>query len=339
MPSSRASCDRSRRCAPPSASLDAGQRQQLIGQVGQPVGALGRRLQAGVPVGRLRRAQAQLQPRLERCQRGAQLVGGIGDELRLALELPAQALGEVVQRLHQGAQFVLHLDHRQRPQVVRLALLDRAAQPLQRAQRRADGEPHQQQRAQAEHAQAQQGIAGQAARHGHPGLFGLGHAHFRHAVHVRFADRLEQAHHTNVLTAVAGTVEARQRRIVVGAQGIPGGRRQILVAGDPLALDVVDLIEDAPGAVVGERVEGQPGHVGTQVAVAHHDPGGDGSRRGQQGTVIGGVGGLAAVPVGTHAAGQHQYHQQQRQVPQQPPAQAVGITHRGFPANSPGRGR
>ncbi|MNN49594.1 hypothetical protein D3C81_1641300 [compost metagenome] len=60
-------------------------------------------------------------------------MGSVGDELRLAFELAAQALGEVVQGTHQRAQFALHLHHRQGPQIVGLTLFHRRAQALQRA--------------------------------------------------------------------------------------------------------------------------------------------------------------------------------------------------------------
>ena len=49
-----------------------------------------------------------------------------------------------------------------------------------------------------------------------------------------------------------------------------------------------------------------------------------------------GVGSFSAVEVSAKATGQHQYHQQQREVPQQAPAQAVEFKHRGLPASTPG---
>ena len=70
-------------------------------------------------------------------------MGGIGDELRLPLELLAQTLGKVIERAHQWPQLVLHFHQWQRSQIVRLALFHRRAQTLQRAQRRTDREPHQ----------------------------------------------------------------------------------------------------------------------------------------------------------------------------------------------------
>ncbi|VFT42195.1 Uncharacterised protein [Pseudomonas aeruginosa] len=216
----------------------------------------------------------------------------------------AQALGEVVQRLHQRAQLTLHLEHRQRAQVVRLALLHLAAQAVQRAQRGAHRQPHQHQRADPEQAQAQQGIGHQAACHALAGALGLGHADLRHAAHARLADWLQQAHHAHVDALVDAVVELRQGRIVVGAQSLGGRRRKILIAGDHAPVDVVDLVEDPPGAVVGEGVQGHVGHVGAQRAVLFVEAVGDRSRRGQQGPVVGGVGRLAAVPVGAQAARQ-----------------------------------
>ncbi|CAM3925035.1 hypothetical protein PSRE111525_18905 [Pseudomonas reidholzensis] len=323
----------------PRTVLHPRQRQQLVGQVGQPVGPLCSRLQGLPPLLRLMRAQPQLDPRLQRRQRRAQFMGGIGNELRLALELPAQPLGKMIERPHQRPQLALHLDHRQGPQVIRLALLHRRAQALQRTQRGADGEPHHHQCAQRQHAQAQQGIGHQALGHAHPRLLGLGHANLRHAVHVRLADRLEQAHHAHVLAEVTGVVEPRQGRVVIGARRARRRWRQVLVARNQPLVDIQHLVVDAPGAVVGKGVQGHIGHIGTERAVALRQARGNGPRRGQQGPVVGGVGGLAAVPVGTQAAGQHQHHQQQRQVAQQAPAQAGAVTHRGVQAGSRGRGR
>lgn len=305
----------------------------------QAVGVLRRGLQGRTPGFRLLLAQAQFQARLERRQRRAQLVGGIGDELRLPLEQAAQALGEVVQRLHQRPQFMLDLEHRQRPQVVRLALFHLAAQAIQRTQRGAHRQPHQHQRADAEDAQAQQGIGHQAARHALAGAFGLGHADLRHAAHARFADRLQQAHHAYVDALVDAVVELGQGRVVVGAQGIGGCRRKILVAGDHPSVDVVDLVEDPPGAVVGEGIQCHVGDVGAQGAVLLVEPVGDRPRRGQQGPVVGGVGHLATVPVGAQAARQEHQQQEQGQPQQQPSAQTAGISHPAPPAGSRGRGR
>ena len=93
-------------------TLDTRQRQQLVGQVSEAVGTLRRLLQGAVPQRWFALAQTQFDARLERRQRRAQLVGGVGDELRLAFELLAQTLGEVVERGHQRAQLVLYLDHR-----------------------------------------------------------------------------------------------------------------------------------------------------------------------------------------------------------------------------------
>ena len=81
----------------PGAVLDARQGQQLISQMGQSISALGRGFQGIAPCGRVFGAQSQLQAGLECCQWSAQFVGRIGDKLRLPLELPAQALGEVVE--------------------------------------------------------------------------------------------------------------------------------------------------------------------------------------------------------------------------------------------------
>ncbi|MNE17067.1 hypothetical protein D3C80_1100360 [compost metagenome] len=266
-------------------------------------------------------------------------MGRVGNELRLALELATQALGKVVQGAHQRAQLALYLHHRQRSQVVRLTFLHRCAQALQRPQRGTHGKPHHHQRPQCQHAQAQQGIGHQPSGHTHPRFLGFGYANFCHAVHVRLADRLQQADHTNVLAQVSGVVEPCQCRIVVGARRARRRWRQVLVARNQPLLDIQHLIVNAPRTVIGERVQRHVRHIRAQRTIALRQARGDGSRRSQQGAVVGGVGGLAAIPVGAKAAGQHQHHQQQRQITQQAPAQAAVVTHRGAQANSPDRGK
>ncbi|MNZ98277.1 hypothetical protein D3C78_1175540 [compost metagenome] len=261
-------------------------------------------------------------------------MGGLGDELRLTLELTAQAFGEMVQGTYQRAQFTLHFDQRQGPQVVGLTLFHRTAQALQRPQRSAHRKPHQHQCAERQHAQTQQGIGHQAAGHAHPRLFGFGHADLGHAVHVRFGDGLEQAHYTHVLTQVARVVEARQGRVIIGARRTRWWRREVFVTGDQALMNVIDLVVDTSGAVVGKGIQGHIGHVGAEGAVTLGQARGNGSRGSQQGAVVGGVGRFATIPVGTQTAGQHQHHQQQGQVPQQPPAQADAVTHRDAQAGS-----
>ena len=294
-----------------------------------------------MPQRRLALAQAQLDARLERRQRRAQLVGGVGDELCLALELLAQALGEVVERGHQRAQLILHLNHRQRLQVVRLALFHRRAQALQRAQRGTHRQPHQGQGDQCQQAHAPQGIEQQATGHAHAGHVGLGHADFRHAVHPRLGNRLQQADQAHADAIEFTVIEARQRRIVIGTRRALRRRRQTVVAGHHAPLKVADLVEDAPLQVIGEGVQRHVGNVGAQLAILGVEPVGDGPRRGQQGAIVGRVGGMAAIPVGAEAADQQRNGQQDGQPTQQPATQAARrqLSHRWLPAGSPGHGR
>jgi len=304
--------------------------------MGQPVSALGRLLK-GIAQGlRVLRPQPQFKLGLEYGQRRAQLMGGVRNKLRLTGELPAQALGKMIECLYQWPQLALHRHQRQWPQVIHLALLHGIAQTLQRAQCRTDGKPHHQQRPQPQHAQAQQGVRHQATGHCHPRLVGLGYTDFRHAVHAGFAHSLEQAHHTHVLAQIGAVIEPRQRRIIIGARRACRRRRQVFITGNQPLVDIVDLIVNTPGAVVGKGIKGNVGHIRTQAAITLRQPGGNGARRCQQGTVIRRIGRLATIEISTQAACQHQHHQQQRQVPQQAPAQAVELKHRGLPANTPG---
>ena len=144
-------------------------------------------------------------------------MGCIGDELRLALKLTAQTLSEMIEGLYQRPQLALHRDPWQGPQIIRLALLHGGAQTLQWPQRRTDRKPHHQQSAQPQHAQAQQGVGHQAARHRYARLIGFSHPDLGHAVHVGFAHRFEQADHTHVLPQVLSVIKTRQRRVIVGA--------------------------------------------------------------------------------------------------------------------------
>ncbi|MNY39518.1 hypothetical protein D3C86_1742020 [compost metagenome] len=85
----------------PGAVFDPRQREQLVSQMGQAISALSRGFQRAAPGLWLGRTQAQLKPRLERRQWRAQFMGGIGNELRLPLELSAQAFGKVIEGTHQ----------------------------------------------------------------------------------------------------------------------------------------------------------------------------------------------------------------------------------------------
>ena len=245
----------------------------------------------------------------------------------------------MVEPAHQRPEFVLHFHQWQWPQVIGLALFDCRAQTLQRTQCGADGKPDQQQGTDRQHTQTQQRIGRQTARHADAGFVGFGHADFRHAIHVRLAHRFEQADHAHVLSFVSGIVETRQRRIAVSSWCTGRWPGEVFVAGNQLLMNVVDLVVNPSGAVVSEGIEGHIRHVGTEAAITLRQASGDGSRRRQQRAVVRRVGRLASIPVSTQAAGEHQHHQQRRQVPQQPPTQAAGLMHRGFPADSRGRGR
>ncbi|MCY1446785.1 hypothetical protein D9M71_633720 [compost metagenome] len=59
-------------------------------------------------------------------------MSGFGNELGLALELPAQAFGEMVQGPHQRTQLTLNFDQWQCPQIVGLTFFHGAAQALER---------------------------------------------------------------------------------------------------------------------------------------------------------------------------------------------------------------
>ncbi len=83
-------------------ALDPCQRQQLVGQTRQAVGAGAGLFQGGVPGVGFPLAQAKLDPGLDRRQRGAQFMGGVGDEIGLALEQSAQAQGKAFQGMYQG---------------------------------------------------------------------------------------------------------------------------------------------------------------------------------------------------------------------------------------------
>ncbi|MCY1437671.1 hypothetical protein D9M71_538410 [compost metagenome] len=266
-------------------------------------------------------------------------MGRVGDEIRLALEQPTQALGELVQGVHQGTQLALNRHFRQGPQVVDLAFLYRQAQLVQRAQCGAHRQPDQYQRRHHQQHQAPQAVHQQAAGQALAGALGLGHANLGDAIQARLTHRLQQADDPDANALVFAVVEARQGRVVVGALRPGRRRRQVLVARDQFPVGVQHLVEDPPGAVVGEDVQRHIGYVGLQPAITLVEAIRDRPCRGQQGAVVRGIGGLAGVPVGTQAGDQQQRAQHQRQAPQQAPAQAAGFTHPGSPAGSPGRGR
>ena len=150
-----------------------------------------------------------------------------------------------------------------------------------------------------------------------------------------------KARGAHILAEIARIVEPRQGRIVIGTRRALRRRRQTVVAGHHAPLEVADLVEDAPLQVIGEGVQRHVGYVGAQLAILGVEPVGDGPRRGQQGAIIGGVGGMAAIPVGAEAADQQRNGQQDGQPAQQPATQAARrqLSHRWLPAGSPGRGR
>ena len=113
-----------------------------------------------------------------------------------------------------------------------------------------------------------------------------------------------------MLAQVHGVIEPRQGWIIVGA-GRAGRRAgQVFVTGNQFLINIIDLVINAPGTVVGKSVQGHIGHIGAEGAVHLGQAGGNGACRGQQRAVISGVGGFATVPISAHAAGEHQQHQQ-----------------------------
>ncbi|MCY1536910.1 hypothetical protein D9M68_723860 [compost metagenome] len=240
-------------------------------------------------------------------------MGGIGDKLRLALEQATQPVVELVQRIHQRAQFARQLDIRQRTQVVAGAFGHRAPQTFQWTQRGTDCQPHQHQRAERQQPHAPEGAIQQIAGHALTRAQGLGHANLGNAIELRFADRLQQTDHTHALAAVFGIVKMRQRRIIVGAPGTARRRRQILVPGNQHAIQIQHLVIDTPCTVVGEGVQGDVGHVGVQLALFGIQTIGNRPRRGQQRAVVSRVGGAPGAPVGAQAAEQQDQRQQHGQ--------------------------
>ena len=81
-------------------------------------------------------------------------------------------------------------------------------------------------------------------------------------------------------------------------------------------MNVVDLVVDTSGAVVGKSIERDIRDIGTQAAITLRQTGSNSPCRGQQGPVIGRVGSFTAIEVSAETAGQHQCHQQQREIPQ-----------------------
>src|SRR3546814_2770592 len=73
--------------------------------------------------------------------------------------------------------------------------------------------------------------------------------------------------------------------------------REVFVAGDQFLVNVIDLIVNAPGAVVGECIQSHVRHVRAKTAVALRKAGGDRPGGGQQRAVVGRVRSLATVPV------------------------------------------
>ncbi len=121
----------------PGTVLDARQREQLVGQVGQPSVPWAASFQRGCA------RSAGSSARRPSSNRALSAATGVRNSCAASAmncawrsNWPAQAFGEVIQRMYQRPQFVLHLNHRQWPQVVGLTLFHGRAQALQRPQRR-----------------------------------------------------------------------------------------------------------------------------------------------------------------------------------------------------------
>ena len=127
------------------AALGLGDRQQVLGELGEPVGLLGGRGQRRPQLlGRAALGERQLQLGPQDRQRRAQLVAGVGDEGALVLQRLAEALEHLVQRRAEPSDLVVGRRHRQalvglgggdlrRPRPHRL---DRLAAPRRRPRRR-----------------------------------------------------------------------------------------------------------------------------------------------------------------------------------------------------------
>lgn len=118
-----------------------------------------------------------------------------------------------------------------------------------------------------EDVQVQQGIGYQVVCYVFVGVFGFCYVDFCYVVYVWFVDWLQQVYYVYVDVLVDVVVEFGQGWVVVGVQGIGGCCWKIFVVGDYLFVDVVDLVEDLFGVVVGEGIQCYVGDVGVQGVV------------------------------------------------------------------------
>ena len=115
--------------------VGAGDQQQVLGEVGQVVGLLQRRMQRFAHRRAVAVAHRRLELGLDDGERRAQLVARVGQEAPLALERGLEARQHLVQRLAEAADLVVRLG--QRKALGAAAQRDLPGPPAHRLERRA----------------------------------------------------------------------------------------------------------------------------------------------------------------------------------------------------------
>ena len=242
--------------------------------------------------------------------RGAKLVGGVGDQGLHGGELAVEPAHEAVDRLHHRVHFARDggVDRRE---VLRIAGGEAGGDPVERAQRPAHDEDGKGQERDAADHQTAQRVAGDVDGEFAARDLGLADDHLDRARELPFGEAAGQADEPRGL--------ARETRVVEhGIGGILGRQRQVVIAGDHRAARPAQLVGDA--VVGGERqqFEGRDRQVDDGRAVGHRDRGGDVLRGADQQPVEGLAGGGAAVAEGGERQGEAADHQQRGQPEHQP---------------------
>ena len=251
--------------------------------------------------GRIGRALQGHQLQLERGQRRAQLVRGVGHEVLLRLEGLAHALQQRVELGHQGPHLVGQALGRHGGQVLRAARGQLAAHALHGRQRTAHHPPHGQRQHGRQQGDGQQTLPGGIARQG------AAHAHvLRHLDHLRARLQREHAVHRAARRHVGKAQHGHLRQ-----RGAQGGFKNAQAFVGP------DLDDEFVVLILGRRALGPAARIHRQAGA---------QRKGGllHLVVEQGVGLQQRVAVGQQALQQRREHDGRAQEHEQPRAQCAG---------------
>jgi len=264
-------------------------------------------------------AQGGLHLRLEHGQRRAQLVRAVAHEAFLVLEQLRQPGHVQVGALDQRRDLARCLCGVDRAQVVLGASGQLGAQRAHRLRHAVHHHRHHDRDHQHQTGLAPERVDQDLARQRLAQLQRLGHLYRRHALPIRAADGLQQDRDPHRQALVVVIVEMDQRGIGAAIRQAATPRSQTREAGDHLAREAADAVEQAAAVVGLEGLQRRIGESGSHARVCgpafHAELLAQRLGGGQQGTVVGGVGRGQRLAVEHHGVDEHKgaYRQQDAQ--------------------------